>query len=103
MTGLLEENQLNDKGKTKLLLKEKQKVKLQVISVEKEKNKLFLTQRNQFLSEEKDHQLTDIKDCQEGQQYLGYVQKIDPARGVIVRFYNQVNGMLSLKDIAAHD
>lgn len=102
LTGLLEENQYNDKGKPKCLLKEKQKVKMQVVSVETEKNRLFLTMRNQFMSQKKDEMLRDIKDCQEGQAYLGFIQKIDAQRGIIVRFYNQVNGMVSLKDLTAH-
>ncbi len=50
---------------------------MQVVSVEAEKNRLFLTMRNQFMSQKKDEMLRDIKDCQEGQAYLGFVQKID--------------------------
>ena len=76
---------------------------MQVVSVEREKNRLFLTMRNQFMSQKKEDMLKDIKDAQEGHAYLGYVQKVDPQRGLILRFYNQVNGLVSLKDLQAHD
>ena len=40
------------------------------------------------MSQKKEEMMIDIEKCEEGKQYVGFIQKIDKQRGVIVRFYN---------------
>ena len=43
-----------------------------------------------------------MTECELGQQYIGYIWRMDD-RGVLVRFYNQMNGLISKRDIDDHE